>query len=607
MKDSTSRRRLKTIIIILTITITITTTTGLTTTTTTTTANTISLPLYRRRNQEEGEGEGPHNRLQFQRLKLISKYNSLPIQTDKQTTNNNNNNKQQQELRLLQPRQISSLPLPSIPDSSLANNNNNNSNLSSSTSPIPPPSSTTANSNITYRGQSDGSGGVIGLQKILNFQADLEYFSPIFIGTPPQLLNVILDTGSSDLWIASANCSVSSGCAAGLGPRFDPLNSSSSSTSNTPFSIKYGSGSATGKMYSDNITFAGYKLPPQSFAVVDTVSSELLSKDVSGLMGLGFQPLASSGVTPIWQSLMNNGSQSGGNVSFPGFTFSLTRYINTTRPGEVEPGGLFTLGTLNSSLIAPGEPINFISLPQNLQSYWLIPLDGLDVNGFTLNLNSQSSPNVAIDTGTTLIGGPANEVKQFYSQVVGSSPASGSYQGYYSYPCNSSVLVTFRFGGKNYSMAPDDFNLGPFGSNGRCLGSVFELELSGASRSLISWVIGDSFLKNVLSVYRYVPPAVGFAKLSSNFNSTGPSGVTVGGPLWTSGTLRTIESSSGSANGQKINATGLVAGLRNGINGSIGPGDGSSNPRKSHANLFRPLSTHLFASACVSLFHLLWL
>ncbi|PLW09408.1 hypothetical protein PCASD_25042 [Puccinia coronata f. sp. avenae] len=40
----------------------------------------------------------------------------------------------------------------------------------------------------------------------------------------------------------------------------------------------------------------------------------------------------------------------------------------------------------------------------------------------------------------------------------------------------------FRFGGKNYSMAPDDFNLGPFGSNGRCLGSVFELELSAETR-----------------------------------------------------------------------------------------------------------------------------
>ncbi|WAQ92163.1 hypothetical protein PtA15_16A69 [Puccinia triticina] len=409
-----------------------------------------------------------------------------------------------------------------------------------------------------------------------------EYFASIFIGTPPQLLNVILDTGSSDLWIASANCSVANGCSLGLGPRFDPLNSSSASTANSPFAIKYGSGSATGKMYSDNITFAGYKLPPQSFAVVDTVSSELLSRDVSGLMGLGFQPLASSGVTPIWQSLMNNGSQSGGNVSFAGFSFGLTRYINSSRPGEVEPGGLFTLGTLNASLIAPGEPISFIPVPNGLQSYWLIPLDGIDVNGTPLNLNAQASPNVAIDTGTTLIGGPANEVKQFYSQVSGSSPASGSYQGYYSYPCNSSVLVTFRFGGKNYSMAPDDFNLGPFGSNGRCLGSVFELELSGASRSLISWVIGDSFLKNVLSVYRYVPPAVGFARLSTAFNSSGPSVVTPGGPLWTPGLLHTVEAPAPGA--PRTGAAGLVAGLRNGLNGSLqAPADPAAAPRKAAA------------------------
>ncbi|OAV95043.1 hypothetical protein PTTG_26790 [Puccinia triticina 1-1 BBBD Race 1] len=507
-------------------------------------ADTLTIPVFRRR--------AAHSRLQQQRLRLITKYSTRP------------------PIKTLHPRQI---PLPSIP-------------TTTTTTTPPPPTTppTTTTPNITYRGQNDGNGGVIGLQKILNFQADLEYFASIFIGTPPQLLNVILDTGSSDLWIASANCSVANGCSLGLGPRFDPLNSSSASTANSPFAIKYGSGSATGKMYSDNITFAGYKLPPQSFAVVDTVSSELLSRDVSGLMGLGFQPLASSGVTPIWQSLMNNGSQSGGNVSFAGFSFGLTRYINSSRPGEVEPGGLFTLGTLNASLIAPGEPISFVPVPNGLQSYWLIPLDGIDVNGTPLNLNAQASPNVAIDTGTTLIGGPANEVKQFYSQVSGSSPASGSYQGYYSYPCNSSVLVTFRFGGKNYSMAPDDFNLGPFGSNGRCLGSVFELELSGASRSLISWVIGDSFLKNVLSVYRYVPPAVGFARLSTAFNSSGPSVVTPGGPLWTPGLLHTVEAPPRAAprtRRRRARAAGLVAGLRNGLNGSLqAPADPAAAPRQ---------------------------
>ncbi|PLW09925.1 hypothetical protein PCANC_23801 [Puccinia coronata f. sp. avenae] len=330
----------------------------------------------------------------------------------------------------------------------------------------------------------------------------------------------------------------------------------------------------------DNITFAGYKLPPQSFAVVDTVSAELLSRDVSGLMGLGFQPLASSGVTPIWQNIINNNSTNG-NISFPGFSFGLTRYINTSGPAEVEPGGLFTLGTLNASLIAPGKAISFVPMPPGLQSYWLIPMEGLDVNGVPLPLNAQSSPNVAIDTGTTLIGGPAKEVKQFYSQVIGSSPASGSYQGYYSYPCNSSVLVSFRFGGKNYSMAPNDFNLGPFGSNGRCLGSVFKLELSGASKSLISWVIGDSFLKNVLSVYRYLPPAVGFAKLWSAFNSTGASVVTAGGPLFAPGTLRVVEASAAGA--LAANASSLPPGLRGGANSSLSLGPALGNAKASTA------------------------
>ncbi|KAI9623431.1 hypothetical protein H4Q26_014600 [Puccinia striiformis f. sp. tritici PST-130] len=470
--------------------------------------------------------------------------------------------------RELTSRQISSLPLPSIPDS--LGNHNNTSSLTTTATTTAAAVNDNLN-NITYRGQSDGNGGVIGIQKILNFQADLEYFTSIYIGTPPQSLNVILDTGSSDLWIASANCTISTGCSNGLGPRFDPVNSSSTFTTNTPFSIKYGSGSATGKMYTDNITFAGYRLPPQKFAVVHTVSSELLSKDVSGLMGLGFQPLASSGVTPIWQTIMNN-TNNNMNVTFPGFSFGLTRYINTTQPREVEPGGIFTLGTLNASLIAPGEAINFVGVPSGLQSYWLIPMDGLDVNGNSLNLNSQSSPNVAIDTGTTLIGGPANEVKQFYSHVIGSTPASGSYQGYYSYPC-------------------------PFGSNGRCLGSVFELELSGASRSLISWVIGDSFLKNVLSVYRYVPAAVGFAKLSSQFNNTGASVVTVGGSLYTPSQLKIIESSNSSSTQSSNNRSGTSPGSKNnGINSSVNLGNGNNRNNKNRAvSLSAPIKLTLVA------------
>lgn len=509
----------------------------------------LIFPIYRRSIQEESIDESCQRYLR-QRQKIFRKYGHPD------------------SLNRINKRQLS-VPLPTVPNQSSTSSNTTpifngslitNSSLSNTTSKVP------------FRATSDGLGGVIGLQPISNFQADLEYFTSISIGTPPQQLNVILDTGSSDLWIASSNCTTATGCLNNLGPKFNPLTSLSSTTANTQFSIKYGSGSATGKMYSDNITFAGYNVSAQSFAVVDTVSSELLSRDVSGLLGLGFQPLASSSITPIWQSLIANASAY--NITFPGFSFALTRYINITNASEIEHGGLFTLGTLNASFIAPGESINYVSVPNGLQSYWLIPMDGIDVNSNSLDLGGQNTQNVAIDTGTTLIGGPAREVKQFYSHVPGSAPATGSYQGYYSYPCNSSVNVVLKFGGLNYSMTPEDFNLGPFGNNGRCLGSVFELGLSGASKSLISWVIGDCFLKNVLSVYRYVPPAVGFAKLSNLFNSTGPTEVHVNGTLFAPGTLNQTESANRTKGLNGVNETEgnkeMLKELGNGMRVGIG-------------------------------------
>ncbi len=76
--------------------------------------------------------------------------------------------------------------------------------------------------------------------------------------------------------------------------------------------------------------------------------------------------------------------------------------------------------------------------------------------------SSGSTPQAAIDTGTTLIGVPSSTASAIYAQISGSRslPLQG-YSGYYEYQCSTSVSSSLQFGGVTYSISNGDFNLGP--------------------------------------------------------------------------------------------------------------------------------------------------
>jgi len=66
-------------------------------------------------------------------------------------------------------------------------------------------------------------------------------------------------------------------------------------------------------------------------------------------------------------------------------------------------------------------------------------------------------------------------------------------------------------------------NLGPV-SNRQCLGAIFDLAAVANIKpqpGQPAWVVGDTFLKNVYSVFRANPPAVGFAQLSAAAGGSG--------------------------------------------------------------------------------------
>jgi len=250
---------------------------------------------------------------------------------------------------------------------------------------------------------------------------------------------------------------------------------------------------------------AGFAIPNQIFGLCDKVSSGLLQNPVSGLLGLGFSTISQSGATPFWQTLAASNAWDS-----PVMAFHLTRFVDDPQARSEEAGGSFTMGFLDQTLYT--GVIEFTNIPSGQESYWILPMKSITVQGNTIDLPNNSGSYAAIDTGTTLVGGPSNAIAAIYADIPGSVAQSGDYSGYYTYPCDAAVNITLSFGGSNWPISNADFKLKQT-TGGQCLGALFALNTgSGAP----SWIVGDTFLKNVFSVFRFSPPSVGFAQLSDN-------------------------------------------------------------------------------------------
>ncbi|KAH8995236.1 acid protease [Lactarius hatsudake] len=342
---------------------------------------------------------------------------------------------------------------------------------------------------------------------ITNQGADVSYFAQVNVGTPAQSFNLVLDTGSSDLWFATNVCA---SCPSGT-PEFDPSKSTSLQTGTDSISLRYGSGSAAGVISRDTITMGPFAVDQQIFVTVTDITSGLIQGALAGIMGLAFQGIASSGALPFWQALVN------GNVfTNPEFSFFITRFVDDASAQNEEPGGVLTLGGTNTTLYQGDIDFRSFTSPIKEGSFWLQTVTGITVNGKSVSLPSGDLAVAAIDTGTTLIGGPTAAVKAVWAAVPGAVALDGNLAGFFAFPCSTDLAISMSFGGPSWPISLADMNLGTVG-NGRCLGAIFDITQGTnvtPGQGNPAWIIGDTFLKNVYSVFRANPPAVGFAQLS---------------------------------------------------------------------------------------------
>ncbi|GAB1524705.1 hypothetical protein RhiTH_007859 [Rhizoctonia solani] len=253
---------------------------------------------------------------------------------------------------------------------------------------------------------------------------DVMYYASVEVGTPPQSYAVILDTGSSDMWLQSV------ACAPCTGKKIDPATSSTLQPSSSSFSIAYGIGSVRGSLVNDVVSIGSspaFTVQNQIWGLVNYTLGTPVPGNIAGLMGLGFKNLAASQATPFWETLVSNNQW-----DEPVMSFWMTRYGNISSASDAEFGGEFILGGTNEALYT-GD-IEFVSLPYaSNPTFWAIPIHSITVNGNEISTvaSDTSAALAAIDTATSLIGGPPSAVRKLYAAIPGAKQAEGVLEGFW--------------------------------------------------------------------------------------------------------------------------------------------------------------------------------
>ncbi|KAK7461034.1 hypothetical protein VKT23_008962 [Stygiomarasmius scandens] len=314
---------------------------------------------------------------------------------------------------------------------------------------------------------------------------DLAWSGTISIGTPAQKFKIDFDTGSSDLWVPSSSCT-SSVCSSKS--KFNAASSSTAKKQSGTFQIQYGDGSTvSGPIYTDTVSVAGVKATSQKFSPVTSLSSSLADEDIDGILGLAFPAISNLNSNPFFNTAINQGTVSSGEFGF---------YLS-------QSGSELYLGGANSNLYTGS--IEFHSVDTST-GFWQITGASIKSGGSTI----VSGFETIIDSGTTIMYGPPSQVKTFYSKIGGK--LFDSTNGFYSFPCNNVPSVAFNWGGKDWTISADNFNLGTTTSgSSQCVGALAAQDLGLGSNT---WLLGDSFMKNVYSVFSFDRTAVGFAQLS---------------------------------------------------------------------------------------------
>lgn len=324
---------------------------------------------------------------------------------------------------------------------------------------------------------------------------NIQYIGNISLGGTD--FNVVLDTGSSDLWIA------------GSVP--------SAQDTGKAVTLAYAIGKATGNVHTAKLGLDNYTVDNQAFVLVNdtaSFSTNITSQGYQGLIGLG----------PNTGSVVRDkiGSSSADSPLFRIFEASKPsqNYITILLDRKGDPDDDFA-GQLTIGELVPGFT-NVTSQPKltikdvptltDADQHWAVFTDvhgviGPDGEAIAIKSIVPRAPSgklvAVIDSGFSLPQVPRAMSDAIYGRVQGAKYDED--EELWTLPCDQELNITFKFGGVSIPVHPldtasSDFNLTDSSGSPLCVGMFQPITSAFSLLGEYDMILGMAFLRNAYTL-----------------------------------------------------------------------------------------------------------
>uniref|UniRef100_A0A914D5E8 Peptidase A1 domain-containing protein n=1 Tax=Acrobeloides nanus TaxID=290746 RepID=A0A914D5E8_9BILA len=325
------------------------------------------------------------------------------------------------------------------------------------------------------------------------------YLGNISIGTPPQTFQLVLDTGSSNIWVIDKNKCTNDACNGypdNGGVQKDLFDSTKSSTfinQGNDMTLTYGEGKCEGTLALDVVTITGTGLSyhTQGFTNSYYIDNTFANQPVDGIYGLAWPSMAVGNVIPPMQNLLTQ-------MDKPLFTVYL-KELNEYNWPDYNAGSI-TYGAIDTQNC--DSTVNYT--PLTSLTYWQFKIDGVSTGSYSYTGSQQ----VFSDTGTSYLVGPTAQIQQIAAQI---GATWSDYYDQYVIDCskvNGLPDIVFTINGVKYNVPSKDYAHNFHRSDNTCVITLWDNNYGYGP----AWVFGDTFIRAYCNIYDIGGKQIGFAK-----------------------------------------------------------------------------------------------